>query len=319
MKVDEVSMKSYDLVVVGEISPDLILTGDELTPRFGEMQQLIDNATLSLGSSAVITACGAVKLGLRVAFVGIVGNDLFGQFMLNAMRTRGIDCTHCLVDAKLKTGFNVVMAQRNGDRAVMTFAGAMSALQMGAFEIGLLAHTRHLHVGSYFLLDALRDDLPTLFELAQSRGVTTSLDPNWDPSDRWNVSAILPYCDLLLANQAEIARLSGTAELQAGLAALTRIVEIVAVKLGRQGAIARRGAESHASPALAINAVDTTGAGDSFNAAFIYAFLQRYPLAKAIQFACVCASLSTTAIGGTAAQPTLAEAEAAYKKAEMHP
>ncbi len=312
-------MKPYDLIVIGGINPDLILTGADVVPAFGHVEQLIENATLTIGSVSVITACGAAKLGLHVAFVGIVGDDLLGHFMLDTMRAQGIDCTHCVIEPKLQSGFRLILAKHDGDRATLTFAGAVAALRMGHCNPDLLTNTRHLHVGDYFLLNDLRDDLPTLFELAQSRGVTTSLDTNWDPRETWKVNTILPYCDLLLPNRQEVAKVSGTSDLRAGMAALTRVVETIAVKLGQQGGIVRRGAEIHAAPLLAVDIVDTTGADGSFNAAFLYAYLNRYPLAKAIQFACVCASLSTTAVGGTTAQPTLAEAEAALKKAGLQP
>ena len=81
------SQKLYDLAVVGEINPDLILSGNVM-PRFGQVEQNVDDLTLTIGSSAVIFACGAARLGLRVLFIGKVGSDAFGQFMLNAMRER---------------------------------------------------------------------------------------------------------------------------------------------------------------------------------------------------------------------------------------
>ncbi len=309
-------MKPYDLLIIGEINPDLVLTGTDVVPTFGQVEKLVSDAALTLGSSSVITACGAARLGLRVAFVGMVGDDLFGHFMLNAMRAHGIDCTNCIVDPTLQTGFSVIMAKPDGDRAILTFAGAIPALRLEHINLNLLKQVRHLHVGSYFLHDGLRADLPALFHQAQMQGLTTSLDTNWDPRGTWDVQAILPFCDILLPNQQELAQLTGTSDVQTGLTALSQIVGTVAVKLGHEGALVRRGAALYAASALAVQVLDTTGAGDSFNAAFLYAHLNAYALDRALQLACACGSLSTRQAGGTTAQPTLAEAQAALEKAD---
>lgn len=308
-------MKAYDLVVLGEINPDLILSGQDVIPTFGQVEKLVSTATLTIGSSSVITACGAARLGLNVAFVGIVGDDLFGHFMLDAMRAAHIDCSHCIVERNLQTGFSVILAKRDGDRALLTFPGTIAALRLGHVNLELLRQARHLHVGSYFLLDGIREELPTLFELAQNRGLTTSIDTNWDPRQEWQVSHLLPHCDVLLPNQQELTQLSGTDDVKAGLAALSRVVETVAVKLGPAGGMVRRGADVYSAPALPVNPVDTTGAGDSFNAAFLYAYLNDYPLAAMIRLACAAGSLSTQATGGTTAQPTLDQLQAALDKA----
>lgn len=87
--------KPFDLVVVGDVNADLVLSGD-VTPVFGQVEKLLDDASLVIGGSATIFACGAARLGLRVAFVGKVGDDVFGHFMLDALNRRGIDTTRAL-------------------------------------------------------------------------------------------------------------------------------------------------------------------------------------------------------------------------------
>ena len=298
----------FDLLVVGEINPDIILRGADVEPVFGQVEKLVETADLTIGASSVITACGAARLGLKVAFVGVVGDDVYGRFMLSAMQERGIDTNFCTIDPALQTGFTVILAKPDGDRAMLTFSGSIGALRPLHIDPNLLSQTRHLHVGSYFLLDGLRPGLPDLFAAARAQNVTTSLDTNWDPQEKWQAQDILPHCDLLLPNAAEAMHLSQTSNLEEALVALAKQVPMVAVKLGGDGGMVQQGETRVALRPFPVQVVDTVGAGDSFNAGFLYGTIQQWPLARRLQLALACGSLSTRAAGGTAAQPTLAEA-----------
>src|SRR5690349_18157432 len=172
-------MKPYDILVAGEINPDLILTGD-VAPEFGQVEKLIDSATLTVGSSSAIFACGAARLGLRVAFIGACGDDLFGRFMLEEMQKHGVDIDH-VVHTEGHTGLSVIL-NRGVDRAILTYPGLIAALRASDISDSLLQKARHLHVASYFLQTALQPDLPHLFHRARALGLTTSLDTNYDPS-----------------------------------------------------------------------------------------------------------------------------------------
>jgi sugar/nucleoside kinase (ribokinase family) len=299
-------VRRFDLLVAGEINPDLILRDDDLTPAFGQAEKLVDDADLEIGSSAAIMACGAARLGLRTAFVGVVGDDPFGRYMLDAMAHRGVDVGACRVDPALRTGVSVILS-RPADRAILTFPGAIPALRAADVPDALLADSAHLHLGSYFLLDALRPDAPALFERARARGLTTSLDTNFDPSGTWDggLERLLPWVDVLLPNETEALRLSGELELGAALQVLSRRVGTVAVKRGPDGGEAWSGRDRARRSALAVDAVDTTGAGDSFDAGFLYGWTRGWPLAACLTLGTACGSLSTRAAGGTAAQPTL--------------
>lgn len=308
---DMIDTKPFDLLVVGEINPDLILRGD-VTPAFGQVEKLVDDATLTIGSSSVIFACGVARLGLRVAFAGVVGDDVFGQFMVSQMLARGIDTSAIVLEPSLHTGLSVILS-RATDRAILTFAGSIAALRYEQIDLAMLDRARHLHLGAFFMLDALRPDVPRLFSEARQRGLTTSLDTNYDPTERWDggLRQVLPLVDVFLPNEAELCAIGGSPDPDAALAALAQQVPIVAAKLGSQGGVARRGSTIAHAPALPVAVVDTTGAGDTFDAGFIYGFLHGWELAATLRLACACGSLSTRAAGGTAAQPTLAEAQAA--------
>lgn len=301
-------MPDIDVLVVGDLNPDLILRGD-VTPVFGQTEKFVDDATLALGSSAGIFACGAARLGLKVAFAGKVGDDEFGRFVIRELAARQVDTSGIVVDPSVKTGLGLGLS-RGDDRAMLTYLGSIAALCYEDIDPALLARARHVHIGSYFLLTNLRPDVPKLFKTARSLGLTTSLDTNYDPAQWWNggLQAVLTQTDIFLPNEIELRTITGRSEPEAGLAWLAERIPLVAVKLGPQGAIARRGPEIFQAASLSVAVVDTTGAGDSFDAGFIYGYLAGWDIQQALRLGCVCGALSTQAAGGTAAQPTLEQA-----------
>jgi sugar/nucleoside kinase (ribokinase family) len=300
-------MKSYDILAAGEINPDLVLTGD-VTPAFGQAEKLVDSASFSIGSSSAIFACGAARLGLKVGFIGVCGDDLFGHFMLDEMGRRQVDVAPVIVDASVSTGMSVILSTAS-DRAILTHIGSMDCLRAEQVTDELLSRSRHLHVASYFLQTALQPGLPDLFRRARALGLTTSLDPNWDPSGEWRgFDELLPYVNVFLPNENEALALTGAANEEQALARLAQKCPWVAIKLGPRGAIAGQGTLTASSPALKVHVVDTTGAGDSFDGGFLYGFLHGWSLERALKLGAACGSLSTRKAGGTTVQATLEEA-----------
>jgi sugar/nucleoside kinase (ribokinase family) len=295
-------------VVVGDVNADLVLSGD-VTPVFGQVEKLLDDASLVIGGSATIFACGAARLGLRVAFVGKVGNDVFGRFMVEALEQRGIDTRGIVHDPLVKTGLTVILS-RGHDRAMLTYAGTIGALRYDEIDLGILDGARHLHMGSYFLLEQLLPDVPRLFGAAQARGLTVSLDTNYDPAERWDsgLAETLRHVDIFLPNETELMRITQTPTWQEGLVKAAQSVPIVVAKLGGEGAAVQQGETFVRQAVLPVQVVDTTGAGDSFDAGFVYGHLAGWPLARTLALAMACGACSTRAAGGTAAQPGLEEA-----------
>jgi sugar/nucleoside kinase (ribokinase family) len=314
--------RDIDVLVIGEINPDVIVSDPDPVPAFGEVERLVGSIAMTVGSSSAIFACGAARLGLRVAFVGVVGNDPFGRFMLESMAGRGIDVSACTVDPDRPTGATVVLTSGR-DRAILTAMGTIGALDVDAVPDAMLDRARHLHSSCFFLQDTSRDRLPAFMAAAQARGLTTSFDTNWDPTGRWDggVMDMLPACDVFLPNEAEACRIAARDDVEDAARELARIGglgrppgsgPVVAVKLGSKGALAigPDGSLEYV-PAFAVDSVDTTGAGDSFDAGFLRAWLDGASIADALRLGAVCGALSTLGRGGVDAQPTHAEAIAA--------
>jgi sugar/nucleoside kinase (ribokinase family) len=302
----------FDLLVIGDANPDLVLRGGDVVPAFGQEEHLVDHARLDLGGSAAIMACCAARLGLRTAFVGVLGNDPFGRFVTQALNDRGVDVSGCLVDPARPTGVTVVLS-RPEDRAMLTSLGTIADLRGSGIDADLLAAARHLHVGSYFLQESLQPDLPDLFRRAHDGGATTSVDPNWDPTERWDggLLELLRLTDYFLPNSAEARAITGIDDIDVATESLSERGTTLAVKFGQGGGLASAEGEVVHVEAVPVDVVDTTGAGDSFDAGFLAGRLRGFSIERSLQLAVACGSLSTRAAGGIEAQPTMDEAMSA--------
>jgi len=296
-----------DLLVLGDANPDLLLTGD-VEPAFGQAERLVDEAKLTVGGSGAIVACGAARLGLRVGFCGVVGNDLFGRFLRDELDRSGVDVGWLVVDPDRPTGVTVVLARPN-DRAILTHAGTIGSLRVELVDPALLDNARHVHVSSYFLQHRLAPDLPAMFGRVHARGATTSVDPNWDPSERWDggLRDVLAHTDVFLPNATEATRIADVAELDDAVVALARLAGLVVAKAGAEGAVAAQGDRLVRASAPSIDPLDTTGAGDAFDAGFLASRLAGDDLERSLAIANACGALSTRAVGGVDAQPTMDE------------
>jgi sugar/nucleoside kinase (ribokinase family) len=309
-----------DILVVGEINPDIVVSDPDPAPVFGEVERIVRSIRMTVGSSSAIFACGAARLGLRVGFCGVVGDDPFGRFMLEELGRRGIDISACTVDPERPTGATVILAS-DADRAMLTATGAIGALDVDAIPGSLVGRARHLHSGGFYLGEASRDRLPAFFAAARARGLTTSFDTNWDPTERWDgVAEMLRVADVFLPNAAEARRIARVDDVEVAARLLAERGSVgrtdggptVAVKLGAAGALACLADGSIVRVgAMRARPVDTTGAGDSFDAGFLRGWLDGADLRDSLELGVVCGSLSTRAAGGVDGQPTLDEARGA--------
>ncbi len=301
------------VLVVGEINIDLICQGYHAFPSPGR-EVLVDDFRMVLGSASAICAMGLARLGTPVAFFGKVGDDPAGHFCLDAMRARGIDLDAVVVDPGLKTGVTVAITS-TVDRALVSFLGSIASMSERDVPRALFSRADHVHVSSFYLQEALRPGVEKLFRDARAAGLTTSLDPGFDPSERWDPDLIdtLRSVDVFFPNEVELRGLSGSDDPEEAVRRLQKgstRVQVVA-KLGARGAMAIDGGGRPVHvPAPRVEVTDTTGAGDSFDAGFLHAWLGGAELNDCLELGVACGALSTRGLGGTATQPELAEARA---------
>jgi sugar/nucleoside kinase (ribokinase family) len=289
---------------------DLLISGGDIVPRFGQAEQLVGDYTLEMGGSCCIFACQAARLGLRAAVLGRVGDDAFGRLIVARLEGCGVDVRHVSVDPALKTGLGIALCVED-DRAILTYMGSISALRPADITDALLAGARHLHYGSYYLHTGLRPQAVAILRRARALGLTTSLDTNWDPAERWDgvLGEVLPQVDVFLPNEQEALRISGAATLEGAVSRLRAGgASLIAIKRGAQGARLYAGGDvldcAAVAPAASDHggAADSVGAGDSFDAGFLAAWLRKMPLARCLEMACACGRAVAGAAGGLAGQ-----------------
>lgn len=302
------------VLVAGEINVDLVFGGCRGMPQ-ADAEILATSFHQVPGSSSMICAMGLVRLGRPVMFAGRAGDDVHGAFCLQAMRESGIDTGAVRCDAALSTGVTVAVSTA-GDRGLVTFPGSISALDAVDVDATLLARADHLHVSSLYLQARLRPQLPSLFARAHAAGLSTSLDPGFDPERQWGDAdewqRLLAEVDLFLPSRREVLAITGRSDVAAALDALQNGRTRTVVKCSNEGAVTidAAGKPLRVPTRPPQTVCDSTGAGDSFNAGFLDAWLDGRALDECLRRGNACGSLSTRGLGGTATQPDANEVQA---------
>jgi ribokinase len=294
-----------DVLAVGDVNPDLLVTG-EVTPRFGQAEQDV-GARMTLGGSAAIFAAGAARLGLRTALAATLGDDDLGRATRAMLVARGVEDVLVRVDAERPTGLSINL-QRDDDRAILTDRGAIPELDVAAAIAALQRGVRHVHIASVFLIPALTEQGDALVEAAGSAGATVSVDTNFDPAGEFAAPDWLRDADVVMPNETEARALTHRRDLLAASRDLASRGALVVVKRGAAGALAVRGDEVVEVAAPAASGPDSVGAGDSFDAGLVWGLLDGRPLPEALGIACACGALSLRGAGGVDGQATLEEA-----------
>jgi len=296
------------ILVAGELNVDLILRNYSSFPALGR-ETLVDDVCLTIGSASAICASALARLGDSVSFAGKVGQDAWGDLCVTSLHDAGVECSRIVRDAAIKTGITVSISGPK-DRALVTYLGSIEHLRAADVTDDMLAGFAHLHVSSFFLQRGLRPGLKQLFARAHNCGLTTSLDPGFDPEDRWERDLIdtLLETDIFFPNEVELAAMTGNPDPQKGLQALKNGRTLFVAKLGANGCMALEHDSIQAVPGFPVTPIDTTGAGDTFDAGFLHAWLDGESLTSALRFAAACGAFSTLGAGGTGHQPSAEEA-----------
>ncbi|MCF7805476.1 MAG: carbohydrate kinase family protein [Candidatus Marinimicrobia bacterium] len=301
-------MQQFDVVVVGELNADLILQEIPSLPQMGK-EILARNMTLTMGSASAILATNVARLGLKVGFSGKLGDDQFGNVVLNTLKERGVNIDGILVSTDSQTGVTVVLSYPE-DYAMVTHMGAMATFGIDDVDFEYVKHSKHLHLSSYFLQPEMRKGAAELFRQAKDAGLTTSFDPGWDPDEEWSdeIYDLLQYVDVFMPNEQEAKYIAGESDIDAALDTLSEYCEVVMVTQGSRGSVCRTEGQTVRAGVFAVEPQDTTGAGDSFNAGFLSQWLAGEDIKKCITYGSACGAVATTKLGGSTASPTADEA-----------
>lgn len=300
-------MKRFDIAAIGELNVDIILNRIESEPEIGK-EKFAKDMTVTLGSSTAIFAANAASLGSKVCFVGLVGRDSFGDLVKTSLEAKGVD-TRYIMDGPTPTGATICM-NYGEDRANLTYQGSMDVMGWDDIDKDVFDNTRHIHLSSLFMQSALLRDIHKVLDAAAAKGITVSLDTQWDPVETWKLDyrAVLPKITVFMPNEKELQALTGKDSLEGAIAeVLPFLGNAMVVKCGSKGSLlVRKDGNMKLLPAfLNSDVVDAIGAGDSFNSGFISAFVKGLPLEDCQETGNLTGAVNTTAAGGTGAFTSL--------------
>ncbi|MBO4434070.1 MAG: carbohydrate kinase family protein [Bacteroidales bacterium] len=300
-------MKRFDIAAIGELNVDIILNRIESEPEIGK-EKFAKDMTVTLGSSTAIFAANAASLGSKVCFVGLVGRDSFGDLVKTSLEAKGVD-TRYIMDGPTPTGATICM-NYGEDRANLTYQGSMDVMGWNDIDKDVFDNTRHIHLSSLFMQSALLRDIHKVLDAAAEKGITVSLDTQWDPMETWKLDyrSVLPKITVFMPNEKELQALTGKDSLEGAIAeVLPFLGNAMVVKCGSKGSLlVRKDGSMKLLPAyLNTDVVDAIGAGDSFNSGFISAFVKGLPLEDCQETGNLTGAVNTTAAGGTGAFTSL--------------
>ncbi len=298
------------VVVFGSINMDLVVRSPHL-PKPGETLTGSNFATIPGGKGAN-QAVAVARLGVPTQMIGRVGQDAFGETLLAELATSGVNCDRVLIDSTVHSGVAMITVDDASENTIVIIPGANG--QVGEADV---ERVRQSLTDVKVLLLQLEIPLPAVIEaarVAKQGGVTVILDPAPARSDL--PDELYALIDILTPNQVEAAQLVGfeVNDFESAKAAAGKFrqrgVNIVIVKLGRQGALCCTSDETFAIPAFPVKAVDTVAAGDAFNGGLAAGLAAGMSLQQATRQAAAAAALSVTQAGAQPSLPTRSQLEA---------
>lgn len=296
-------MKKFDVIAIGELNVDVILNHIDGEPEIGK-EKFAKQMTLTLGSSTAIFAANIACLGSRTGFVGMTGQDTFGNLIESSLSGKGVDTSMLIRSDKYSSGATICL-NYNEDRANVTYQGSMDFMTFDDIDKTLFSKTKHIHLSSIFMQSGIKKDLIDILKTAKDNNVTTSLDTQWDPEEKWDFDykKILPYLNIFLPNETELKFITSSHTLEEAVQEITPFIDICVVKCGRKGSLLlqKNLAPIHLDAFLNDKPIDAIGAGDSFNAGFIHTFVKGETAENAQIIGNLTGAINTTAAGGTGA------------------
>lgn len=295
-------MKKFDVLALGELNADLILNKIDGEPEIGK-EKFAQDMILTLGSSTAIFAANIASLGSRTAFVGMIGKDSFGDLVKSSLQSKGVDTSLLIETDKAATGATIVL-NYNEDRAMVTYQGTMDMLSFADIDKNIFKETKHVHISSIFLQSGIKKDLIDILSYAKKCGVTTSLDTQWDPIEKWDFdyARILPLVSVFIPNEKELLLLTNSEKLEDAIEKIKPYINTCVIKRGSKGSLlVQKDAMNDMAAFLNTEVVDAIGAGDSFNAGFIHQYIQGKSLIECQRTGNLTGAINTTAAGGTGA------------------
>jgi sugar/nucleoside kinase (ribokinase family) len=291
-----------DVVCLGILVADVFASPLDSMPREGDLS-LIDRYITSVGGCAANTAVDLIRLGRSSCVLGKIGDDLFGDYVLKDLKSKGIDTAFLSVSKTRRTSLTFILNVQGQDRRYIHCSGANADFSLKDVPLAALDGARALYVGGFLALPVFRSEqLLQLLREARQRGLATVLDvviPAGSSASLDDVRPILPYADVFLPNTDEARVLTGRSDAveQAAMLAQVSSACTIVITLGRAGAVVRRANETWRVGAFTVDSVDESGGGDAFDAGFLVGMLEGWSIEETVAFASAVGASCTRAMG----------------------
>lgn len=304
---------AFDLVSVGLVCADVMVRPVEALPERGKLR-LVPHLELHLGGLAGVAAAVFSQLGGRAAFVGAIGEDGFGDYLIHMLESQGVNVSAVRRVPGLGTAATVVLVSGDGERSFLHRPGASVALSEADMDFDFLRQARHIHWGGPAVTPGLDGEpMGRVLAKARSLGLTTSMDTCYDGEGQWlsRIEDALPHLDIVMSSLEEARQYTNRHEPEA-IADFYRSygVNIVMVKLGAEGIFVKDAAIAQRIPAHKVNVMDTTGAGDAACGGFLYGWLRGWDVSRCARLANAIGALTVQTMGGAEAIRSLQQVTA---------
>lgn len=292
------------ILAIGDINVDIMMGGLASLPQV-DREITCQSFEITMGSSAAIFAVAYACLGGNISFLGLAGKDAYGDFMIDGMKRAGIVTDLIRRTDRVKTGVTVNLIYQN-TRSQVTYPGTIAEFSGSDIDDHVFRGFDHVHFAGPYQQTRFRPEITRLLRLAKTLGMTSSLDPQWDATGRWEyMDEWLPLLTYLFVNEDEAKSIAGATSLEAACTWLAARTEHPLVKAGAAGVYLVDAERVVQIPGIPVDVVDTTGAGDTFDAAFLIERLEGPKgLQEAARFANAAAARSCRFVGGVGARST---------------
>lgn len=299
--------KKWDAFIYGDINVDLVIPNVDHFPLAGQ-EDIVDTMNTYVGGGAALFTLGIGKLGLNPVFQGTIGDDCYGKFINDELRQKNVDISLLQISKKNKTGISISFTNEK-DRSFLTYRGTNAEINLNSIDIDMVQKAKHIHVTGYEGSKNHRQYFDLLKKVKETNNTTVSFDVGWDSTGEWyeEIVELFPYIDVLFMNEIEAIHYGRKDSAKEAIAEFSKHCKIAVAKLGKKGSIAYAEGNYYQAASYQVKAVDTTGAGDSFNAGFIYGFLKGKEIKDCLKCGNGCGAMSVTALGGNTGFPTEAE------------
>jgi sugar/nucleoside kinase (ribokinase family) len=310
---DFVAMGSHsEVVTIGLHIVDVLGRPVEAIPA-GQGLALLEQITMTVAGTGAATAVDLARLGVKVASVGVVGNDSLGSWLRQRMVEEGVNIDGIAVEDGANTSATMLPIRRNGERPALHVIGANASLSQEHLDWAVIAKAKHLHFGGTLLLARL-DGQPTvdILRAAQGLGLTTSLDLIGLSGLNYEVlfGNAYPHIDYLLVNEDDALLISGQKTLDEAFTWMfNRGLKNAAITIGAKGAIFFAENQRIEVPAFKVGVVDTTGCGDAFSAGFIAGLIKGLAMTECLDLGVAFGSSVAMGLGSDAGVRSWSELE----------